>query len=140
MALTETPNGLWFQEDLYADIACGFRVSAILHHETSAFQDSLILDAPALGMVLVVGGDGGIARECLKHADVAHVTVVDIDPRVRGTMLAHFPDLPGDAYTDARLTTVDADAVAFVRGQRGNFDLIVADIRTNTCQALSSAV
>ena len=110
MALTETNGGLWFQEDLYADIAYGFRVSALLHHERIAFQDILILDTPALGKVLVLdgvvqcaqrdeaiyhemlahsglflcralarpdpglqvlvvgGGDGGIARECLKHA------------------------------------------------------------------------
>ena len=136
MALIETPNGLWFQEDLYSDIALSFRVSTVLHRETSDFQDILILDTPVLNKVLVLdgivqaaqkdeaiyhemlahsgiflcfaaaptaaglevlvvgGGDGGIARECLKHADVNKVTVVDIDPRVRETVLAHFPELP----------------------------------------------
>lgn len=168
MALTETPTGLWFQEELYADIACGFTVSAVLHRERSACQDILILDTPALGKVLVLdgivqcaqkdeaiyhemlahsgvllrqtvaptggldvlvvgGGDGGIARECLKHAGVARVTVVDIDPRVRDAVLAHFPELPAGAYADARLTALDADAVDFVRRHRGRFDLIVAD-------------
>ena len=126
MALIETNyDGLWFQEDLYPEIDCGFQVSAVLHHERSAFQDILILDTPALGKVLALdgivqcaqkdeaiyhemlahsgvllrrtvapteggldvlvvgGGDGGIARECLKHAGVARVKVVDIDPRVR---------------------------------------------------------
>lgn len=169
MALTEIPTGLWFQEDLYADIACGFRVSAVLHRESSAFQDILILDTPVLGKVLALegivqcaqkdeaiyhemlahsgvllrqtiapaaggldvlvvgGGDGGIARECLKHAGVDRVTVVDIDPRVRETVLAHFPELPAGAYADARLTVVDADAVGFVRQHRNRLDLIVAD-------------
>jgi spermidine synthase len=168
MALIETPTGLWFQEDLYADIAYGLRVSAILHRERSAFQDILILDTPALGKVLVLdgivqcaqkdeaiyhemlahsgvllrqtvaptgglgvlvvgGGDGGIARECLKHAGVARVTVVDIDPRVRETVLAHFPELPAGAYADPRVTAVDADAAGFVRAHRNRFDLIVAD-------------
>ena len=144
MALIETNNGLWFQEDLYADIAYGFNVSAMLHHERSVFQDILILATP-LGKVLVLGGivqcaqkdeaiyhellahsgvllrqtvaptggldvlvvgggDGGIARECLKHAGVTRVTVVDIDPRVRETVLAYFPELPASAYSDARLT------------------------------------
>lgn len=169
MSLTKTPTGLWFQEDLYADIAYGFKVSAVLHRERSAFQDILILDTPALGKVLVLddivqcaqkdeaiyheilahsgvllrqtiapstdrldvlvvgGGDGGIARECLKHADVAGVTVVDIDPRVRETVLAHFPELAAGAYADARLTAVDADAVDFVRRHRDRFALIIAD-------------
>lgn len=168
MALIETPAGLWFHEDLYADIACGFKVSAVLHRERSAFQDILILDTPVLGKVLVLdgivqcaqkdeaiyhemlahsgvllrqtvaptggldvlvvgGGDGGIARECLKHDGVDRVTVVDIDPRVRETVLAHFPDLPAGAYADARLTVVDADAAEFVRQHRDHFDLIVAD-------------
>ena len=170
MALIETPTGLRFQEDLYAEIACGFKVSTVLHRERSVFQDILILDTPVLGKVLVLdgivqcaqkdeaiyhemlahagvllwltvarpsaagldvlvvgGGDGGIARECLKHAGVARVTVVDIDSRVRETVLAHFPELPAGAYADARLTAVDADAVGFVRQHRERFDLIVAD-------------
>lgn len=169
MALTNTAKGLWFQEDLFPDIAYGFRVSAILHQETSAWQDILALDTPALGKVLVLdgivqcaqkdeaiyhemlahsgvflrlalvppeaglevlvvgGGDGGIARECLKHAGVARVTVVDIDPRVRETVLMHFPELPAGAYADPRLTAVDADAAGFIREHRDRFDLIVAD-------------
>lgn len=168
MALIETENGLWFQENLYTDIAYGFRVSAILHREASACQDILILDTPALGKVLVLdgivqcaqkdeaiyhemlahsgvflrlataptvglevlvvgGGDGGIARECLKHAGVASVTVVDIDPRVREAVMAHFSELPADAYDDPRLAAVDADAADFVRLRRESFDLIVAD-------------
>lgn len=169
MALTETNDGLWFQEDLYADIACGFRVSAVLHRERSAFQDIQILDTPTLGKVLVLdgiiqcaeldeaiyhemlahsglflrrvvtpaadgldvlvvgGGDGGIARECLKHAAVERVTVVDIDPRVRETTLTHFAELSAGAYDDRRLSAVDADAVDFVRKQHDGFDLIVAD-------------
>lgn len=56
MALIETNDGLWFQEDLYPEIACGFCVSAVLHRETSAFQDILILDTPALGKVLALDG------------------------------------------------------------------------------------
>jgi spermidine synthase len=169
MGLIETPTGLWFQEDLYADIACGFRVSTVLHRERSAVQDILILDTPRLGKVLVLddivqcaqldeaiyhemlahsgvllrrtlaptaggldvlvvgGGDGGIARECLKHAGVVRVTVADIDPRVRETVLAHFPELPAGAYANPRLTAVDADAADFVRAYRNRFDLIVAD-------------
>lgn len=168
MALIETPAGPWFHEDLYADIAYGFRVSAVLHRERSVFQDILILATPALGKVLVLdgivqcaqkdeaiyhemlahsgvllrqivaptagldvlvvgGGDGGIARECLKHAGVDRVTVVDIDPCVREAVLAHFPELPAGAYANPRLTAVDADAVDFVRQHRSRFDLIVAD-------------
>lgn len=48
MALIETNNGLWFQEDRYADVAYGFRVSAMLHREHSAFQEILILATPML--------------------------------------------------------------------------------------------
>lgn len=169
MALIETNDGLWFHEDIYPEISCGFRVSAVLHRERSTFQDILVLDTPALGKVLVLdgivqcaqrdeaiyhemlahagmflrmalapaaagleilvvgGGDGGIARECLKHARVARITVVDIDPGVRAAMLAHFPELPAGAYADPRLTAVDADAVGFVRAHPNRFDLIVAD-------------
>lgn len=75
MALMETNyDGLWFQEDLYPEMLAH---SGVLLRRTVAPSEGR-LD------VLVVGGcDGGIERECLKHAGVARVTVVDIDPRVR---------------------------------------------------------
>ena len=171
MALTENEGRLWFQEDLYPDIAYGFRVSAVLHREESAFHEIMVLDTPLLGKVLVLdgvvqcaqrdeaiyhellahsgvflrlavspppataglnvlvvgGGDGGIARECLKHASLVRVTVADIDPRVREATLAFFPELAAGAYADPRLTAVDGDAVEFVRRHRDTFDLIVVD-------------
>jgi spermidine synthase len=111
-------------------VQCAQKDEAI-YHELLAHAGVLLRRtvAPTAGLeVLVVGGgDGGIARECLKHAGVARITVVDIDPRVRETVLAHFPELPAGAYADPRLTAVDADAVGFVRAHSNRFDLIVAD-------------
>jgi len=113
-------------------VQCTQRDEAIYHEilaHSGVFLRLVAAPLPVAGLnVLVVGGgDGGIARECLKHAGVARVTVVDIDPRVRETTLTHFPELAAVAYADPRLTAVDADAVSFVREHRDGFDLIVAD-------------
>ncbi len=113
-------------------VQCAQRDEAI-YHEMLAHSDVFLrlaaVPPPVAGLnVLVVGGgDGGIARECLKHAGVAQVTVVDIDPRVRETVLAHYPELPASAYADPRLAAVDTDAAGFVRQHRDCFDLIIAD-------------
>lgn len=74
MALIEKDGALWFQEDLYADIACGFRVSRVLFREKGVFQDILILDTPALGKVLVLDGVVQCAQkdEAIYHEMLAH--------------------------------------------------------------------
>jgi spermidine synthase len=56
MALVEKTAGLWFQEDLYPDIAFGLRVAKVLFKERSALQETPILDTSALGKVLALDG------------------------------------------------------------------------------------
>jgi spermidine synthase len=76
----------------------------------------------------VGGGDGGIARELLRHAAIEAVTLVDIDRGVIDLTRAHMPALWGGAADDPRLSIVIDDGAAFVRrADAGPYDLIIVD-------------
>ncbi|CAM9981522.1 unnamed protein product [Scytosiphon promiscuus] len=87
---------------------------------------------------IIGGGDGGAAREILRHDDFGAVDLVDIDAEVMAASKKFIPNIwrhptsSGDRYvpldSDSRLTVRAEDGVAFLSddSQEG-YDLIVVD-------------
>lgn len=61
-------------------------------------------------VLIVGGGDCGVAREVLKHDSVEELTIIDIDPEVTKISKQHFPSVSHDALDDPRLTILHEDA------------------------------
>ena len=77
--------------------------------------------------VLVVGGgDGGIAREALKH-DVERLIQVEIDRAVVDFSREYLPEVSAGAYDDPRMELIVADGMDYVVSPGERFDLIVVD-------------
>ncbi|MEX1037143.1 MAG: polyamine aminopropyltransferase [Sneathiella sp.] len=77
--------------------------------------------------VLVVGGgDGGAARQLMKHKNVA-VTLVDIDRTVIELSRKYMPTVSGGAFDDPRLELVIADGCKFVKETDVQWDVIIVD-------------
>ncbi|MEX0583745.1 MAG: polyamine aminopropyltransferase [Sneathiella sp.] len=77
--------------------------------------------------VLVVGGgDGGAARQLMKHKNVA-VTLVDIDRTVIELSRKYMPTVSGGAFDDPRLELVIADGCKFVKETDAQWDVIIVD-------------
>jgi len=91
--------------------------------------------APGEGKrVLVIGGgDGGSAREALRHPSVAHLDMVDIDPAVTRAArellpsIWHRPDTDGPLEDDPRFHLHHEDGVAFALADGPGYDLVVVD-------------
>ncbi len=81
----------------------------------------------ARNVLIIGGGDGGIAREVLRHAAVGHVTMVEIDAGVVEFCKEHLPSLSGGAFDDPRLDLVIADGAEFVDTTDRRFDVIIID-------------
>ncbi len=91
---------------------------------------------PAIGRVahprevlILGGGDGLAAREVLKHPEVRHITLVDLDPEMtklfsRSDMLVA---LNHASLTDPRLRVINADGFRWLREARGRYDAIIVD-------------
>ena len=89
--------------------------------------------------VLVLGGgDGLAAREILRYADVASITLVDLDPAVT-TLFAQQEELVAlnrGALSDARVRVVNADAGQWLQNNDEIFDAIIVDLPDPTNFAL----
>jgi spermidine synthase len=82
--------------------------------------------------ILVLGGGDGLAvREILRHPEVRHVTLVDLDPAM--TSLAHdvplVRELNGDSLRDPKVSVINADAMAWLNDEPSGlkFDIAIAD-------------
>ncbi|PYF06568.1 spermidine synthase [Rhodobacter viridis] len=96
--------------------------------------------APRRENVLILGGgDGLAAREVLRHADVAHVTLVDLDRAVTDLFRSHadLVALNRGALNDPRLRIVNTDAWQFVEHDTAAYDVIIVDLPDPKSIALS---
>ncbi|RMD50072.1 MAG: polyamine aminopropyltransferase [Alphaproteobacteria bacterium] len=83
-------------------------------------------------VLIIGGGDGGMAREVLRHRTVARVTMVEIDAGVVEFSKRYLPRLSAGAFEDPRLDLVIADGADYVRGTAADpdgrrFDVIIVD-------------
>ncbi|MET1255097.1 polyamine aminopropyltransferase [Aliikangiella maris] len=78
-------------------------------------------------VLIIGGGDGGILREVLRHPQIEHVTMVEIDSAVIDMCVKYFPDHSAGAFEDPRVNLVIADGVDFVVNNQEKFDVIISD-------------
>ncbi|MEO1677081.1 MAG: polyamine aminopropyltransferase [Pseudomonadota bacterium] len=87
----------------------------------------ILAHGQAKRVLIVGGGDGGMARAVLDHASVAHVSMVEIDAGVVEFSKEFLPELSRGAFEDPRLNLVIADGAAFMADRGEGFDVIIID-------------
>src|ERR1700737_1198020 len=78
-------------------------------------------------VLIVGGGDCGIAEEVLKHKSVTRLTQVEIDASVVEFSKEHFPEFTGPVLGDPRFDLVIDDGMKFVAETDRRFDVIIVD-------------
>jgi spermidine synthase len=78
-------------------------------------------------VLIVGGGDCGIAEEVLRHKSVAHVTQVEIDASVVEFAKQHFSEFTGPVLADRRFELVIDDGMNYVAQTERRFDVIIVD-------------
>jgi spermidine synthase len=97
-----------------------------IYHEMMAHVP--LLAHPAARDVLIVGGgDCGLAEEVLKHKEVARLTQVEIDDSVVTFAKAHFSEFNAPAFADPRFSIEIADGAVFVAKTTQRFDVVLID-------------
>ena len=97
-----------------------------IYHEMLT-HTPILAHGAARRVLIIGGGDGGMAREALRHASVEHVTMVEIDAGVVDFSKEYLPMLSQGAFDDPRLNLVINDGAAFMRETDQKFDVIVVD-------------
>ncbi|PTW51870.1 MULTISPECIES: polyamine aminopropyltransferase [Rhodovulum] len=87
----------------------------------------ILAHGAAKRVLIIGGGDGGMAREALRHPSVESVTMVEIDAGVVEFCKTYLPGISQGAFDDPRLNLVIDDGAAFMRNTDQKFDVIVVD-------------
>ena len=97
-----------------------------IYHEMMAHVP-ILAHGSARQVLIIGGGDCGIAEEVLKHKSVVRVTQVEIDESVVAFAKEHFPEFTGPVFADQRFESVIADGMTYVAETDRRFDVIIVD-------------
>jgi spermidine synthase len=78
-------------------------------------------------ILIIGGGDCGIAEEVLKHKIVKSLTQVEIDPKVVEFAKEHFPEFTRPVFADKRFVSIIGDGAKYVAKTDRRFDVIIVD-------------
>lgn len=98
-----------------------------IYHEWIAHWPIFALNRPARHVLIIGGGDCGVAREVLRHKLVARVTMVEIDKMVCDLCREHMPSVCEGVYEDPRFKLIIGDGAEVIRQMKGKCDVIVID-------------
>ncbi len=98
-----------------------------IYHEWIAHWPLFSLRKPAGHVLIIGGGDCGVAREVLRHRSVKKVTMVEIDRMVCELCRQHMPSVSKGVYEDPRFKLIIGDGAEVIRQMKGKCDVIVID-------------
>jgi spermidine synthase len=87
----------------------------------------ILAHGKARDILIIGGGDCGIAEEVLKHKAVRRVTQVEIDASVVEFSKRHFPEFTRPVFGDRRFELIIGDGMTFVAETDRRFDVIIVD-------------
>lgn len=87
----------------------------------------ILLHGAVRRVLIIGGGDGGMAREALRWRSVEHVAMVEIDAGVVEFSKTYLPGISAGAFEDPRLALSIADGAEFVKTCADRFDVIIID-------------
>ena len=87
----------------------------------------ILAHGDAKEVLIVGGGDCGIAEEVLKHKSVKRLTQVEIDASVVEFSKEHFPEFTRPVLGDKRFDLVIDDGMNYVAKTDRRFDVIIVD-------------
>lgn len=77
-------------------------------------------------VLIVGGGDGGVAREVIKHPFVEEVHQVEIDKRVVEVSKKYLPFM-ASSFDSPKLKLTIGDGFEYMKKRSGEFDVIITD-------------
>ncbi|MEN2999121.1 MAG: polyamine aminopropyltransferase [Acidilobaceae archaeon] len=102
-------------------------------HDEFVYHEALVHPAMVLHprprrVLILGGGEGATLREVLKHRSVEEAIMVDIDEEVVRVSRELWGELSAGAFEDRRAKVVIGDALEYIAGSPGKFDVIIADL------------
>ncbi|MFO7253597.1 MAG: polyamine aminopropyltransferase [Actinomycetes bacterium] len=154
---------LFLTENQTEDMRLSVRVSRVLHHEKTPYQELLVVETPQWGrlmaldgffqtcdrdefvyhemgahvamcthpdprrVLIIGGGDGGMAREVVRHPQVERVDLVEIDERVVECCKQYFPQIAVALSGNPKVHVHIADGIQWVQEHEAEYDVVIID-------------
>ncbi|MDO5575792.1 MAG: polyamine aminopropyltransferase [Fibrobacter sp.] len=103
--------------------------------EKKEFEYHELMVHPALcshlhpeSVLIIGGGDGGIAREVLKYSVVKRIELAELDEGVIKFSQKYLKTVHGGAFDDPRLNVNIVDGRKFAEDHPGEFDIVIMDM------------
>ena len=116
-----------FREMLALDGAIQITAADEFMYQEMMTHVPLFAHGGARQVLIIGGGDCGIARQVLRHNSVQRLVQVEIDPSVVKFSKKHFPQLTGPVFADKRFELIIEDGMKFVAITGEQFDVIIVD-------------
>ncbi len=97
-----------------------------IYHEMMSHLP-ILAHGKARDVLIVGGGDCGIAEEVLKHKAVRRLVQVEIDASVVEFAKEHFPEFTAPVFKDKRFELIIDDGMKFATETARRFDVIIVD-------------
>lgn len=97
-----------------------------IYHEMMAHVP-ILAHGEARDVLIIGGGDCGLAEEVLKHQGVVNLTQIELDAAVVAFSKTHFHEFNAPVFSDSRFHLEIADGAAFVAETSRRFDVILID-------------
>lgn len=82
---------------------------------------------PNVKKVLIIGGgDGGVAREFAAYSEIEEIDVVEPDEQMVEICRQFFPET-AKGFEDSRVQMIHQDGLRFLRGRQNEYDIIIND-------------
>ncbi|MDP2914023.1 MAG: polyamine aminopropyltransferase [Candidatus Aminicenantes bacterium] len=98
-----------------------------IYHEWIAHWPLFALPKPAEHVLIIGGGDGGVAREVLRHKYIKKVTMAEIDKVVVDLCREHMPSISAGIFDDPRFDLIIGDGAEVIRAMKGKCDAVMID-------------
>tara|TARA_S200002703_G_scaffold127285_1_gene113907 strand:- start:2403 stop:3167 length:765 start_codon:yes stop_codon:yes gene_type:complete len=96
-----------------------------VYHEVMAGVPLAVNKKPK-NILVIGGGDGGIARECLKNSLVESIDVCEIDKNVFDICKEYFPQI-SCSFDDPKVNIFYEDGSLFLKNANKKYDVIIVD-------------
>jgi spermidine synthase len=98
-----------------------------IYHELLVHVPMMTHPKPTRALI-IGGGDGGSARELLKHPGLENAVMIDIDEVIINLCKKHLPMVNDGAFDNPNLNLIIGDGIDYVKKQAdGSFDVIIVD-------------
>ncbi|MHB8055939.1 MAG: polyamine aminopropyltransferase, partial [Candidatus Aminicenantales bacterium] len=98
-----------------------------IYHEWIALWPLFAQAKTPENVLIIGGGDGGVAREVLRHPGVKSVTMAEIDKVVVDLCREQMPAISGGIWDDPRFHLIIGDGAEVIRKMKGRCDVVIID-------------